>query len=92
VANKAQRQMVAVAGVALAAIAVLIPVQAVRTVSGQTLSCGAAITAAFHQWPGCRDAAPPYLIGAVVLLAATAMVVIGLRQEDEKATKQNAPE
>jgi hypothetical protein len=81
--KKAQRQMVAVAGGALAAVAALVPVGAESAISGQTLKCGAAISAAFHQWPGCRDAAPPYLIAAVVLLAATAMVVIGMRDKED---------
>ncbi|MEU9861307.1 hypothetical protein AB0D99_10545 [Streptomyces sp. NPDC047971] len=86
-AKKAHRQMAAVAGVALAAIAALIPVYTTSQIAGETYSCGAAIAAAFHRWPGCREAAPPYLIGAVILLAATAMVVIGMREEEEGASQ-----
>lgn len=84
--KKSQRQLVAVAGAAVAALAALFPVRFTSEVDGVTRSCGAAVSAAFHQWPGCREAAPPYLIGAVLLLAATAMFVIGMREE------QQAPE
>jgi hypothetical protein len=38
-----------------------------------TIPCGPALSAAFHRFPGCQDAAPPYLIVAVLVAAAGAI-------------------
>ncbi|MFF9199983.1 hypothetical protein ACF09L_32730 [Streptomyces sp. NPDC014779] len=83
--KKSQRQLVAVAGAAVAVVVALLPVSFTSEVDGTTYSCGAAVSAAFHRWPGCREVAPPYLIGAVILLAVTAMVVIRMREKEQKA-------
>lgn len=75
---RTRAKLVAVGAGAAAVIVALLPVRFTSDVDNVTRSCGTAIGAAVHQWPGCRDAAPPYLIAAVVIAAAGAMTAIGM--------------
>jgi hypothetical protein len=68
--------IIAIAAGAIALVVALLPVS-FTTMTGPVgqekearIACGSALPAAFHRYPGCRDAAPPYLIVAV-LIAAT---------------------
>lgn len=80
---RARAKFVAVVAGAAAVIVALLPVSFTSDVDGATYSCGTAISAAFHRWPGCRNAAPPYLIGAVVIAAVGALVAVGMASKDE---------
>lgn len=75
-------KIVAIASCAAGAIVALLPVSFTSEVDDVTRSCGPAVAAAFHRWPGCQDAAPPYLIATVVLAAAGAIVAMNMQKED----------
>lgn len=77
---RTRAKMVAVVASAAAVIVALLPVG--FTSDGVAYSCGSAISAAFHRWPGCRDAAPPYLIGAVVIAAVGAVLALSMANKD----------
>ncbi|MGW4565360.1 hypothetical protein ACWEN3_24020 [Streptomyces sp. NPDC004561] len=71
--------IIAIATGAIALIVALLPVS-FTTMTGlvgeeteTTIPCGPALSAAFHRYPGCQDAASPYLIVAVLIAAAGAV-------------------
>jgi cell division protein FtsX len=76
-------KVIAIAAGAAAAIVALLPVRFTSDVDGVTRSCGPAISAAFHRWPGCQEAAPPYLIAAVVIAAAGAILAVSMSKKDD---------
>lgn len=80
--HRTRAKIVGVAAAALALIIALLPVAFTSDVDGITYSCGPAINAAFHKWPGCQGAAPPYLIVAVVVAAVG--LGLALREASKK--------
>jgi hypothetical protein len=71
--------IIAIAAGAIALVVALLPVS-FTTMTGPvgeeteaSIPCGPALSAAFHRYPGCQDAAPPYLIVAVLIAAAGAV-------------------
>ncbi|GAA1275459.1 hypothetical protein GCM10009646_72760 [Streptomyces aureus] len=79
---RTRAKVIAIAAGAAALIVALLPVSFTSDVDGVTYSCGPAIAAAFHRWPGCQEGAPPYLIAAVVIAAAGAIYAVTTAKKD----------
>ncbi|GAA3384438.1 hypothetical protein GCM10017750_58800 [Streptomyces racemochromogenes] len=79
---RARAKLAAVGTAAAAAIIALFPVSFTSQTDDATYQCGPAISAAFHQWPGCREVAPAPLIAAVIIAAVGAALAIKIANEE----------
>lgn len=80
---RTRAKVAAIAAGAAGVIVALLPVSFTSQVDDVTRSCGPAVAAAFHRWPGCQEAAPAYLIAAVVIAAAGGMIAVDMSKRSE---------